>query len=288
MSMNIKTLIGKGRDVMLEMIVPGSFAEGHVGLATLDPAQGPSAVVGTAKLEGYTVTIIANDAKARNPRFPVVYAGVIGLEEAYKMAKAVYLTMDADRDAPRKRPIVLIIDTPGNAPGKVEELFGMHLATGSYQLALAEARTAGHPVVAMIIGRAISGAFLCHGLQADRILTLSQAHGTMIHVMPLGSIARITKRDVELLETLSETNPVFASGAGYFHKLGGVEEIIEDPADMPKEIAKHIEEIYKLKADGKWDELGPCGRGAIGDARGGRVTRKKVLDLMQTQFDELG
>jgi len=225
----------------------------------------------------------------RNPRFPVVLAGVIGLEEAYKMALAVYLTIEADRDAPlaEKRPILLVVDSPGNAPGKVEEVFGMHLATGAYQLALAEARQAGHPVVAMIIGRAISGAFLCHGLQADRILALSAAHGTMIHVMPLGSIARITKMDIERLEELSKTNPVFASGAGYFYKLGGVEEVIDDPADMPAVIAKHIAEIYKLNAEDRADELGPWGRGTLGAERGGRTKRGQVLDLMASQVAAL-
>lgn len=75
----------------------------------------------------------------------------------------------------------------------MEEIAGMNKSTGGYQLALAEARKAGHPIVAMVIGRAISGAFLCHGLQADHILALSKDFGTMIHVMPLTSIARITK-----------------------------------------------------------------------------------------------
>ncbi|MCL2215538.1 MAG: biotin-independent malonate decarboxylase subunit gamma [Defluviitaleaceae bacterium] len=287
MTQRPKTLVGKGREAMLNIIDADSFIDGKIGDATLDTNLGPGALIGTATMSGETVTVITNDAKARNPRFPVVYAGIIGLEEAYKMAQAVYLTMEADKNLPKKRPLVLVIDSPGNAPGKVEEFFGMNLATGSYQLALAEARTAGHPIIAMIVGRAISGAFLCHGLQADRILALPQTLGTMIHVMPLSSIARITKRDVELLETLSQTNPVFASGAGFFYKLGGLEEIIEDPADMPKAIVRHIQEIYKLKSEGKWNELGPCSRGTLGTARGGRVARKKVLDLMQTQYAKL-
>ena len=65
------------------------------------------------------------------------------------MAQAVYATMAADAKLPKaeKRAIVLVVDTPGNGPGKLEEIFGMNKATGAYQLALAEARMAGHPIV---------------------------------------------------------------------------------------------------------------------------------------------
>lgn len=72
------------------------------------------------------------------------------------MASAVYETIEADREKRpgEKRPLVLVVDTPGNAPGKVEEIFGMNKATGAYQLALAEARKCGHAVVAIVIGRA--------------------------------------------------------------------------------------------------------------------------------------
>ncbi|UMX79452.1 hypothetical protein MJ575_26185 [Klebsiella pneumoniae] len=48
-------------------------------------------------------------------------------------------------------------------------------------------------------------------MQADHILSLTSEFGTMIHVMPLSSIARITRQDVERLSELSRTNPVFAA-----------------------------------------------------------------------------
>jgi malonate decarboxylase gamma subunit len=245
-------------------------------------------VIGTAKLKNRNVTVITNDT-AVNPRFNVVYAGVIGMEEAYKMAIAVYKTIEADSEKPmeQKQPIVLIVDSPGNGPGKYEEITGMNKATGSYQLALAEARQKGHPVVAMIIGRAISGAFLCHGLQADHILALSEKFGTMIHVMPLTSIARITKLDIETLQELSRTNPVFASGAQYFYQLGGVEEILESIDDMSGAINRHIEEIYRLNGEDHSVETGPWGRGELGNLRGGRVMRKKIIEQMENEFAKI-
>jgi malonate decarboxylase gamma subunit len=194
---------------------------------------------------------------------------------------------DKARNPDEKRPLVLIVDSPGNGPGKIEEIFGMNKATGSYQLALAEARRRGHPVIAMVIGRAISGAGLCHGLQADRILALSKDYGTMIHVMPITSIARITKRDVETLEELSQTNPVFASGADFFYELGGVEEIVEDAANMKEAIDRHICEVYALNAEGRPELNGPWGRGLLGAKRGGRKMRAEVLDRMRQEFDRI-
>ena len=160
---------------------------------------------------------------------------------------------DADKPVGEKRPLVLIVDTPGNGPGKIEEIFGMNKATGSYQLALAEARKSGHSVIALVIGRAISGAFLCHGLQADHILSLSPEFGTMIHVMPITSISRITKMDIERLEELSKENPVFA-------------------------------EVEAAKLAGDGDATGPMGHGTLGEERGGRMMRRKVIDRMEEEF----
>ena len=224
---------------------------------------------------------------AFNDRFPVVFGGVIGMEEAYKMANAVYDTMETDKNEPaeKKRAILLIVDTPGNGPGKLEEIAGMNKATGAYQLALAEARKAGHPIIAMVIGRAISGAFLCHGLQADHILALSKDWGTMIHVMPLTSISRITKMDIERLEELSASNPVFAAGVDFFYKLGGVQEICPEPENMRELVSKHVDEVRRLKTEGKDEQLGPWGRGLLGAERGGRKDRPKVIEKLNAEFD---
>ncbi len=281
-----ETMIGRGRDAIQMIVDDGSFFENTVGTERFDPDYGSGAVVGTACVGQTTVTMIANDAEAVSDRFPVVYFGVIGMEEAYKMALAVYATIDADKDKPisEKRPFVLVVDTPGNAPGKVEEIFGMNKATGAYQLALAQARKCGHPIVAIVIGRAISGAFLCHGLQADHILALPKQFGTVIHVMPLSSISRITKIDIEQLEELSVDSPVFASGVEFFYRLGGIEEIVPSPEEMSAVIARHIAEIRFCKENGQNEKTGPCGRGLLGAERKGRIARPMVLAKMKEEF----
>ena len=282
----MESMIGRGRDAIAMLADPDSFVENQVGNAQVPEGYGPGAVVGTASLNGRPATILANDAQAVNPRFPVVYFGVIGMEEAYKMASAVYESILADREKPvgEKRPLLLIVDTPGNGPGKVEEIFGMNKATGAYQLALAEARKAGHAVIAMVIGRAISGAFLCHGLQADHILALPKECGTMIHVMPLTSISRITKMDIERLEELSQESPVFAAGVDFFYRLGGVEEIVPAPEGMRDALARHVELVEALKREGRYEQTGPWSRGALGAERGGRTTRPEVLRRMAEEF----
>lgn len=125
----MENLLGQGRAAIDLIVDEGSFAENALaGLNLPCDDYGPGAVVGSARINGEICTTIANDAMTFNPRFPVVYAGVIGLEEGYKMALAVYrtLAMDKDKPAAEKRPLVLIVDTPGNGPGKLEEIIGMN------------------------------------------------------------------------------------------------------------------------------------------------------------------
>jgi malonyl-S-ACP:biotin-protein carboxyltransferase subunit MadD len=284
----MEKLIGKGRAAMSMIVDEETFQEGVVGdLIITDKEFGPGAVIGTGKLNGEACTVIANDAMKVNRKFRVVYAGIIGLEEAYKMALAIYHSIKADKEKPpaEKRPIVLIVDTPGNAPGKLEEIFGINKATGAYQLALAEARKAGHPIVALVIGRAISGGFLCHGLQADHILALAPRFGTLVHVMPLTSIARITKLDLEWLEELAGGNPVFAAGPDFFFRLGGIEELIDSIETMRDRVIAHVAIVRSKKREGNQEELGPWGRGALGAERGGRRMRIKVMATMNAEFE---
>ena len=84
------TMIGRGRDAIDMIVDPDTFQENAIGTYQCEPDYGPCAAVGTAQLKGRPVTIIANDAQQFNERFPVVFGGVIGMEEAYKMAYAVF------------------------------------------------------------------------------------------------------------------------------------------------------------------------------------------------------
>ena len=96
--MTVEVMIGRGRDAIDMVVDPGSFRENQVGDVTFPDDVGPGAVVGEATIDGRDVVVIANDAQAFNDKFPVVYFGVIGLEEAYKMAKVVYTTIKQDAE----------------------------------------------------------------------------------------------------------------------------------------------------------------------------------------------
>ena len=87
-----------------------------------------------------------------------------------------------DASSEHKRPIVAIVDVKSQAYGYREEMLGIHLACAAAVDAYASARDAGHPVIALIVGPAMSGAFLAHGYQANRIVALD-APGTMVHAM---------------------------------------------------------------------------------------------------------
>jgi malonate decarboxylase gamma subunit len=102
--------------------------------------------------------------------------------------------------------------------------------------------------------------------------------------MPLTSIARITRLDIEWLQELAESNPVFAAGPDFFFRLGGIEELIDSVEAMRERVIAHVVEIRAKKATGKDEELGPWGRGDLGAQRGGRRMRAKVMEMMNEEF----
>ena len=65
----------------------------------------------------------------------------------------------------------------------------------------------------------MSGAFLAHGYQANRLIALDDA-GVMVHAMGKASAARITLRSVEALEALAETVPPMAYDIKNYATLG--------------------------------------------------------------------
>lgn len=169
-----------------------------------------------------------------NSRFPRARHGELGLEEGWTIAKYVREAMEEDKHE-KKRAIVAIVDVPSQAYGYCEELIGIHLACSAAVDAYASARLAGHPVITLIVGNAISGAFLAHGLQANRILALND-EGVNVHVMSKQSAARITRRTIVELEEATKKVPAMAYDIQSFASLGALHELIEGiNADEPGE-----------------------------------------------------
>src|SRR6201998_3625904 len=136
-------------------------------------------------------------------RFPGARHGEVGLEEAAALATRVREVIEHDKNT-IKRPIIAIVDVKSQAYGRREETAGIFLAAAAAADAYGSARLAGHPVIALVVGYALSGAFLTHGYQANRILAFDD-DGVMIHAMHKEAAARVTRRSVSDLEKLGGT-----------------------------------------------------------------------------------
>ena len=178
----------------------------------------PSLRVADADLAGQSARYIAVVPDPHN-RFPRARNGEVGLIEGWELARAVDEVMTADRDSAIKRPIVAVVDVTSQAYGRREEGFGIHQALAGAAGAYASARLAGHPVIGLIVGKAMSGAFLAHGYQANRLIAIDDPK-VMVHAMGKESAARITLRSVEALEAFAAKVPPMAYDIENYTSLG--------------------------------------------------------------------
>jgi malonate decarboxylase beta subunit len=188
-------------------------------------------------------------------KFPRARKGEFGLLEGWSVAKHVQEAIKEDQHG-EKRAIIAIVDVPSQAYGYREELLGIHQACAAAVSAYASARLNGHPVVAFIPGKAISGAFLSHGMQANRLIALRDP-GVNVHVMSKESAARITQRTLEQLEAATKEVPAMAYDIDSFEKLGALFSLVDHvEADHPGEADRNIimHEIEKAIDDIKRDQ----------------------------------
>lgn len=201
----------------------------------------PSVLCTDVKLGNELVRYIAVVPNPNN-RFPRARKGEVGLEEGWTIAKYVREAMEEDADKEKKRPIIAVVDVPSQAYGYKEELLGIFQSCAGAVDAYATARYAGHPIVSLLVGPAISGAFLTHGYQANRIIALDDS-GVLVHAMSKQSAARITKRTVEELDEAAKKVPSMAYDIGSYSTLGTLEELVSGiNATEPK-----AEDVEKIK-----------------------------------------
>ena len=187
-------------------------------------------------------------------RFPCARRGEVGLEESYTLATRLREAIEQDKNG-KKRPIIAIVDVKSQAYGRREETAAIFLATATAADAYASARMKGHPVIALVMGNAISGGFLTHGYQANRILAFDDA-GVVIHAMHKEAAARITLRTVAELDELGHKIAPLSYDIHDYAKLGLLHKLlhVEDP-DKPSHTA--VAQVQKELID------------AIADARAG-------------------
>lgn len=212
-------------------MMSNSKSRGELWLETLAPNAKriaglcPSVQAADGELNGEAVRFVAVVPDANN-HFPRAAKGEVGLLEGWTLAKVVSETVAADADKSVKRPIVAVIDVPSQAYGRREEAFGIHQALAGAAAAYANARLAGHPVIGLIVGKAMSGAFLAHGYQANRLIAFNDK-GVLIHAMGKESAARITLRTVEALEKLAATIPPMAYDISNYATLGLLSNLLD-------------------------------------------------------------
>lgn len=203
----------------------------------------PSVLYGDTQIENELVRYVAVVPNPNN-RFSRARNGEVGLEEGWAIANCVRKTIEEDKHG-EPRSIIAIVDVPSQAYGFLEELLGIHLSCAAAADAYAHARRAGHPVISLIVGKAISAAFLAHGYQANRILALHDSD-VNVHAMSKNSVARITKRSISELDEAMKKVPAMAYDIDSYTTLGSVHELIDNiNAESPT--LKDIQNVqYKL------------------------------------------
>lgn len=256
-------------------------AAGTAGNAPVSPIWHADAPLGDESARFIAVVPDADN------RFPRARDNVVGLEQGWRLARAVREVIDADAHAERRRPIVAIVDVKSQAYGYREEMLGIHLACAAAVDAYASARLAGHPIVALIVGPAMSGAFLAHGYQANRILALD-APGTMVHAMGKEAAARVTRRCVEALDALGETITPMSYSLAAFAKLGLLDRLIDGvDADAPTD--EQVARVRQILADAAASaRSGPSDLSRRLDSDTARTTRAASIEVrrrMAMQWD---
>jgi biotin-independent malonate decarboxylase gamma subunit len=185
-------------------------------------------------------------------RFPCARRGEVGLEESYTLAARIREAIEQDKNG-KKRPIIAIVDVKSQAYGRREETAAIFLATATAADAYASARMKGHPVIALVMGNAISGGFLTHGYQANRILAFDDS-GVIIHAMHKEAAARITLRTVAELDALGHKIAPLSYNIHDYAKLGLLHKLlhVENP-DNPSQttVAQVQKELISTVADAR-------------------------------------
>jgi biotin-independent malonate decarboxylase gamma subunit len=215
-------------------------------------------------------------------KFPRARGGELGLEEGWTLARRVREAVAEDGNGDR-RALVAIVDVPGQPYGYREELLGLHLALAAAIDAYTTARLTGHPVVALVVGQAISGAFLAHGLQANRIIALEDP-GVAVQVMSKRSTARVTRRSVEELDEIAEEVPATAYDVVSFARLGALHRLIQGvtAAEPTEEGVERVrgalaEAISSARHDGSTDLSGRLGSPEARQHRGASLRVRERL-----------
>jgi malonate decarboxylase gamma subunit len=178
-------------------------------------------VDGTIAEQRYRAIAVVPDP---HDRFVRARTGEVGLDEALAIADAVRSTRPGEA-------IIAVVDLPGQAFGRREEAAGLHLALAAAVDAYVTERRDGRQLFALLVGKAISGGFLAHGMQAGWIGALDDA-GVEVHVMSAASVARVTRARPEEVARIATVIPATARDVNAFASFGAIDALfdVRDPS----------------------------------------------------------
>jgi malonate decarboxylase gamma subunit len=204
----------------------------------------PSVVVFDGAIGEQRFRTIAIVADPESP-FPRARNGECGLREGLAIAQAV-------RDAPSDAAIISIVDAPGQAFGRREERAGISLSLAAAVDAYVTARRNGRPLFTLIVGKAISGAFLAHGMQGGWIGSID-SNDVEVHVMSAASVARVTRMSDAEVARVARTVRATARDIATFADFGAIDQLfgVADPKNpTTAEIAAIREAIVAARVAG--------------------------------------
>jgi malonate decarboxylase gamma subunit len=183
----------------------------------------PSVLAADVELHGLLMRVIAVVPDAKNS-YHRARSGEVGIEQGYAVATAV-------SEAPDGAAILALVDVPGQAFGRREEEDGLQRSLAAAANAYIVRRQSGGPVAALIVGKAISGAFLAHGAQAGWISALRDP-AVEVHVMSAAATARVTRMAPEAIAQIAREIPATARDIQSFASIGGIDQLFDvaDPA----------------------------------------------------------
>jgi biotin-independent malonate decarboxylase gamma subunit len=228
----------------------------------------PSVLASDTQIDGVAVRAIvvvpdpdARFARARN--------GEVGIDEGFGLARAIHGAPGA---------ILAIVDVPGQAFGTREEAVGLQRALAASAQAYVRARRSGHPVYALVVGKAISGAFLAHGLQAGWIGALD-VDAIEVHVMSKPAVARVTRMEPDEIARVALEVPATARDIRTFARFGAIDAVLPDDSAI---VQAALRDVLRDPSLGLRDPIERLERPA---ARETRALARRVRELLAAQWD---
>ncbi|WP_342616235.1 biotin-independent malonate decarboxylase subunit gamma [Rhodoferax sp. GW822-FHT02A01] len=185
----------------------------------------------------------------------------IGVDTALAQAKVVLETMQNHPG----RAILLLVDTQGQRLRHRDELLCINRYMAHLGCCVDLARRRGHRVIGLVYDQALSGGFITSGLMADACYALPEAE---IRVMRLPAMSRVTKISEEVLQALSQTNPVFAPGVANYVAMGGIQSLWS--ADLRQSLIAALNDTNTVDR-----------RATLGSQRGGRALAARVAQQVE-------